>query len=292
VPDIFPPNFGELHSYLQSTSIIFTCRSLYSLGGSLYYHNNHFAISIASLPRLIVDLSPGALLEIRSLEVQCCERFADWSLWPLLANFRGLERLILAPPMMQQWNSLSGMKHLKGIAPLTVQRAGRSALGIIIRGSDPDLIAAVSRHEEKEAYSAMEEAVMRRMPRLTGFWIVRRDPGTLNVFNRGSEAMMEANNREVETAVMCLTHRRERDKGGACECQHIIMREDFCCNKCPLKGWEVAGEYRPLEADMRRWKPLKAKPCGNTSYEPFLEEDVWGVDNTRIMRRLNDNCRP
>lgn len=135
---------------------------------------------------------------------------------------------------MQQWNSLSGMRHVRGVAPEIVQGAGRGALGITIRGSDPDLMAAVSR--QKEAYLAMEEAVMRHMPRLTGFWIVRRDPGTLNVFNRRSEAMMEANNREVETAVVCLIHRRERDKGGACECQHIITREDFCCNKCPLKG--------------------------------------------------------
>lgn len=298
VRDISPPTFGELHCYLQSTSVIYTCRSLYSLGGSLYYHNNHFAISIDSLPRLIVDLPPGALSEIRSLEVQCCERFADWSLWPLLADFRGLERLILAPPIMQQWNSLSGMKHLKGIAPLTLQCAGHAGSGDVVRGSDPDLMAAVSRDEEKEAYFAMEEAVMRRMPRLTGFWIVRRDPRTLNVFNPGSEAVMEANNREVEKAVVLLIHRREREKGGACECQHVIPGEGFCCNKCPLKEWEVEGAYRPLEADMRRWKPLEAKSWdwslafGNASREPFLEENFWGVNNVRIMRRLNDDSRP
>ncbi len=298
MPDIFPPNFGELHSYLQSTSIIFTCRSLYSLGGSLYYHNNHFAISIASLPRLIVDLSPGALLEIRSLEVQCCERFADWSLWPLLANFRGLERLILAPPMMQQWNSLSGMKHLKGIAPLTVQCAGHAGSGDVVRGSDPELMAAVSRHAEKEAYIAMEEVVMRRIPRLTGFGIVRRDSRTWNVFSPGSGAVMEANNREVETAVVSLIHRREMEKGGACECQHVIPGEGFCCNRCPLKEWEVEGTYRPLEADIRRWKPLEAMSWdwslafGNALCEPFLEEIVWGVNNVRIMRRLDDEPRP
>jgi len=136
---------------------------------------------------------------------------------------------------MQQWNSLSEMRHVRGVAPEIVQGARRDALGITIRGSDPDLMAAMSCHEEKEAYLAMEEAMMRRMPRLTSFWIVRRDPGTLNVFNRESEAMMEVNNREVETAVVCLIHRRIRDKGGAYECQHIITREDFCCNKCPLK---------------------------------------------------------
>jgi len=199
---------------------------------------------------------------------------------------------------MQQWNSLSGMKHLKGIAPLTLQCAGHAGSGDVVRGSDPDLMAAVSRDEEKEAYFAMEEAVMRRMPRLTGFWIVRRDPRTLNVFNPGSEAVMEANNREVEKAVVLLIHRREREKGGACECQHVIPGEGFCCNKCPLKEWEVEGAYRPLEADMRRWKPLEAKSWdwslafGNASREPFLEENFWGVNNVRIMRRLNDDSRP
>jgi len=292
-----PPCSGELHYYRPSTSIMLTCRSLYSLGGSLYYHNNHFASSIESLPRLVADLPPWALLEIRSLEIRCCEQFADWSLWPLLASFRGLERLILAPPTMQQWNSLSGMRHVRGVAPTIVQRAGRGALGIIIRGSDPDLIAAVSRHEEKEAYSAMEEVVMRRMPRLTGFGIVR-DPRTWNVFSPGSGVVMEANNREVETAVVSLIHRREREKGGACECQHFIPGEGSCCNKCPLKEWEVEGVYSPLEADMRRWKPLEAKSWdwslafGNASCESFLEEIVWGVNNVRIMRRLNDDSRP
>jgi len=192
---------------------------------------------------------------------------------------------------MHQWSSLSGMRHVRGVAPLIVQRAGNSGLGGIVRGSDPGLMAAVSRDEEKEVYFAMEEAVMRRMPQLTGFWIVRRDPRVLSVVN-------EENIREVETAVLWLIHRREREKGGACECQHIITRKEFCCHKCPLKGWEVEGEYRPFKADMRRWKPSKVKPkdwtsaFGNVSYEPFLEEDVWGHDNVRIMRRLNDNSRP
>jgi len=187
---------------------------------------------------------------------------------------------------------------VRGVAPTIVQRAGRGALGIIIRGSDPDLIAAVSRHEEKEAYSAMEEVVMRRMPRLTGFGIVRREPRIWNVSSPGSGAVMEATNREVETAVVLLIHRREREKGGACECQHVIPGEEFCCNKCPLKEWEVEGAYRPLKANMRRWKPLEAESWdwslafGNASCEPFLEENVWGVNNVRIMRRLNDDSRP
>lgn len=190
------------------------------------------------------------------------------------------------------------MRHVKGIAPVGVQRGGCGALGVIVRGSDPDLMAAVSRHEEQEAYLAMEEAVTWRLPRLTGFAIVRRNIRTWHTFFPGSDAVIDANNREVETLVVLLIHRRERENGGACECQHVITVEEFCCNKCPLKGWEVEGAYRPLDADMRSWKPLEAKSWdwmsafGNVSWEPFLEENVWGVNNARIMRRLNDTSRP
>lgn len=184
------------------------------------------------------------------------------------------------------------MRHERGVAPLMAQCAGQASPSDVVAGSDPDLMAAVSRDEETDANRAMEETVMRRMPRLTGFWIVRRDAQI------GIGAVREANNREVETAVVWLIHRREREKGGACECKQMITHEEFCCYKCPLKAWEVEGKYRPLERDIGRWKSLEARSCDWTSaiddasYEPFLEEEVWGVDNERIMQRLYEQICP
>lgn len=138
---------------------------------------------------------------------------------------------------------------------------------------------------------------MRRMPRLTGFWIVRRDARTSDLSNTGSGAKGEFNNREVETAVVWLIHRREREKGRACECKQMITHEEFCCEQCPLKAWEVDGKYRPLDGDIKRWKSSEARSRESSAairdaeYESFLKEEVWGVDNTQIIQRLIEKNR-
>lgn len=293
---------SELHTHRLSTGVLFTCRHLYALGCSVYYQDNHFAVSIRSLQQFVSCFPQQTLSKIRSLEIRCSERFADWPLWPLLAALSGLERVIFDPSAIQQWNWVSGMTHLRGVAPLAVRRAGYRSLGDVVWNSDPSAMAAVSPKEEAAARDARTEVVLRCMPRLTGFWIIRRYPSLIysrQSSNSESGVVRERNHREVEMAVKGLIHRREREKGGECKCEHTAQ-EEFCCQKRPLRAWEWEGKYAPMEAEMRRWQLPEPKSWdrtssfGNPSYESFLddEEHVWGKENSRIMRRLHEACQP
>ena len=223
----------------------------------------------------------------------------DWALWPLLCEFRGLERLIIEPPggrPFRRWNNLNGMVHTPGIAPGYIQRAGLDRSGDVLRGVSCAAVAEVSLEEEAEAQSVMEEAVQERMPKLTGFWIKGRD--MLSRFASASR-VGEASNWHIEFSVMTAIHDRERNAGGLCTCTHTA-NEEFCCRDCPLRVWEVDGKYRPSDAplpwvrnsmDVKPWEQAAFGLSEDGWREGWLEEDVWGVNNTKILRRRYEKLR-
>lgn len=234
----------------------------------------------------------------------------DWALWPLLREFRGLERLIIQSPSgrpFRRWNNLNGMVHTPGFAPEYIQRAGHDRSGDVLKGVSRAAVAEVSLEEEVEARSVMEEAVQERMPRLTGFWIKGRESDRLEapygsaMLSRFASARRvgEASNWDVEFSVMTAIHDRERNAGGFCTCTHTA-NEEFCCRDCPLRVWEVDGKYRPSDAplpwvrnsmDVKPWEQAAFGLSEDGWREGWLEEDVWGVNNTKIMRRRYEKLR-
>lgn len=284
---------SELFRYRPSTGVLYTCRYLYATGSPIYYGANHFAIGMVRLPRFVSDFSVPALSKIRSLEVRSKEPVTDWPIQPLLEKFSGLERLIVDPPFIGKWHHFSGMKHAQGVPPSIIQR-GRAD---VLKHSDPVAMADVTLDAEATASSALEDLILRHLPRLTGFWIKSRWSGDCDDSNPGFAAIRAESERELAAAVVTLIHQRERQQGGGCACQHTVF-EDICCNECPLKPWKVRGKYRPMEAKMGNWTPPDPRPwdessnfgfSGDAPFESFVKEDVWGAENTQIMHRLYEN---
>ena len=154
------------------------------------------------------------------------------------------------------------MEYRVGVVPQLVGRAGHRGLGDVVRNCDPAAVAAVSVEEEAASREEMTEVFMRCMPRLTGFWIIRRTRSG-DRYNAESAETRERNHRDVEAVAIDLIHRRESEKGGTCQCKHTA-EEAFCCQDCPLRQWELEGKYAPMEVEMRRWKPPEAAPGDET----------------------------
>ena len=294
----------ELYRHPPSTGILFTCRALYTIGSEIYYPRNDFVIRIGCLRRFIAKIPRRVLFEIRSLEVRCEEQFADWELWPLLSEFRGLERLAVEPPRgltHMRWNHFSGMTHVPGGAPETIVRAGHNSSGDILKDVCAVTAAEVSPGEQARAQSTMEEVVRERTPKLTRFWIKRREsdsrvsccqsPFSNRLTN--PRDLVEANNRAVEFDVMAAICLREQDATGMCTSEHTV-KEEFCCEEYLSRMRKVDREYRPMEArllpsrrseNVKPWEGVAFGLPEDGWREGWLEEDVWGVDNTKILRR-------